>query len=71
MDTSIRTGTPALLAAAVEKNALAPDVELFLQSLDLTVEERSAVVKSLPAFQIALKDGKGVLTVQAYGWHWG
>ncbi len=70
MDSSIKTGTPALLAAAIEKNPLAPDVELFLESLDLTAEERLAVVESLPAFQIALKDGKGVQTVQAYGWNW-
>lgn len=71
MDSSIRTGTPALLAAAVEKDSLAPDVELFLQSLDLTAAERLAVVESLPAFQYALKDGNGVQTVQAYGWRWG
>ena len=71
MVSQIKTGTPTLLAAAIEKDAVSPDIEQFLRSLDLTAEERSAVIESLPAFQIALKDGKGVQTVQAYGWHWG
>jgi hypothetical protein len=65
----VKTGNPTLLAKAVEANALAPDIEAFLKSLELTEAERKAVAESMTKLQMIVTPAKDAPYVRVYnGW---
>jgi hypothetical protein len=65
-----KTGDPRLLAEAVGRDPVSPDVEAFLGSLDLDTDARTEVTRSMHVLRKAITQGEGSPSITVYGSNW-